>query len=102
MRYVLVLQWPASELDFDALVAMEDVLESGLDEAHGFVDGHDLGSGQMNIFVHTDTPLEAFADAARCLGSNARWKDIRAAFRPVEGERYEIVWPGTLEQFAVT
>jgi hypothetical protein len=103
MKFILVLQWPsASSDDYDALIAMEDTLETHLAEAHGFVDGHDFGSGEMNIFVHTDTPLEAFRDAQACLGSDPRWADLRAAYRPLDGDLYTVLWPETLEQFSVS
>lgn len=103
MQYILVLQWSAtSEADYDALIAMEDVLEGSLASAHGFVDGHDFGSGEMNIFVHTDLPLEAFANAAASLGADPRWADVRAAYRSAEGDRYEVLWPQTLQEFSVT
>ena len=35
------------------------VIEDGLGDV-GIVDGHDFGSGEMNIFVHTDNPKSAF------------------------------------------
>ena len=101
MQYVLVLQWPgSSESDFEALIEMEDQLESGL-AGHSFVDGHDFGSGEMNIFVETDDPASAFADAAAALGSSPRWTDLRAAYRAEAGEDYEIMWPETLREFSV-
>jgi hypothetical protein len=103
VKYILVLQWPgASEADFDALIAMEDLLEAALPEAHGFVDGHDFGAGQMNIFVHTDWPLEALRDAMTSLSPDPRWAGARAAYRPAEGDRYVLVWPATLEGFSVS
>lgn len=103
MQFILVLQWSAaSEADFDALVAMEDALESDLDESHGFVDGHDFGSGEMNIFVHTDRPLEAFRDAETSLGADPKWVDVRAAYRATDGDEYTVVWPETLQEFSVS
>jgi hypothetical protein len=60
MKYRLVLQWPAvSEADYDRLVCLEELIEGGLGDI-GIVDGHDIGSGEMNIFVHTDNPKAAF------------------------------------------
>ena len=51
MRHILVLQWPgSSEADFEELVKMEDELERSLSES-AIVDGHDFGSGEMNIFI---------------------------------------------------
>jgi hypothetical protein len=66
MQFILVLQWPAASLDdYDALIAMEDTLEGALAQGNGVVDGHDFGSGEMNIAIHTDAPLEAFGTRER-------------------------------------
>lgn len=103
MKYVLVLQWPGTcEADFDALIAIEDLLEANLPDAHGFVDGHDFGAGEMNIFVHTDRPLEAFQDAMTSLSPDPRWAGVRAAYRPADGDRYVVVWPKALSVFSVS
>lgn len=103
MKYILVLQWPAIyEADFDALISMEHQLEADLPDAHGFVDGHDFGQGEMNIFVHTDRPLEGFQDAMISLGSNPLWANVRAAYRLAGEDRYVVVWPKTLEVFSVS
>lgn len=102
-KYILVLQWPAtSEDDFDALVSMEDLLLSDLLDAYGVVDGHDFGSGEMNIFIETDQPLEAFQHARTSLGTDQRWASVRAAYRPVGEERYVVLWPKALEVFSVS
>ena len=103
MKYILVLQWPGiSESDYDELIAMEDRLEADLPFAHGFVDGHDFGSGEMNIFIHTDQPLDAFRDATVVLSGDPRWADVRAAYRPTEGNYFVLVWPETLLEFSVS
>lgn len=103
MQYVLVLQWPTeSETDYDALIAMEDAMEGALPAAHGFVDGHDFGAGEMNIFVHTDNPLEAFGDAMTSLSADPVWANVRAAYRPTDGDSYVVVWPETLQDFSVS
>jgi hypothetical protein len=102
-KYILILQWPATSVaDFDALISMEDLLESHLPAAHGVVDGHDFGAGEMNIFVQTERPLEAFQDAMTSLGPDPRWASVRAAYRPAHGDRYVVVWPKTLELFSVS
>ena len=101
MRYILVLQWPGSSAaDYDALVEMEDLLESALGDLAS-VDGHDFGSGEMNIFLETDRPVDAFSEVAAVLGNGPRWVDVRAAYRDATGERYEVLWPEALEQFSV-
>lgn len=100
--YFLVLQWPASsQSDYDALIDMEDQLESTLTTSTS-VDGHDFGSGEMNIFLLTEDPAASFADVAAALGASPRWADLRAAYREASGEDYEILWPPTLRGFSVT
>jgi hypothetical protein len=103
VRYLLVLQWAAgAEADYDALIEMESTLERSMPAAHGDVDGHDYGSGEMNLFICTDEPLLAFEDARAALREDPRWRDVRAAYRPADGDRYVILWPATLQQFEVT
>ncbi|WP_203338307.1 hypothetical protein [Nocardioides limicola] len=103
MEFILVLQWPtASEADYDALIAMEYALETDLAEAHGYVDGHDFGSGEMNLFIHTDLPLDAFRDAQASLGADSRWAAVRAAYRATDGDEYTVVWPVMLQDFSVS
>ena len=101
MRYILILQWPGdSEADFDALISMEKQVENALGLGAS-VDGHDFGSGEMNIFVETDRPTEAFADAAKALRKSPRWGELRAAYREAQGGPYEILWPQGLREFSV-
>lgn len=103
MQFILVLQWPAgSESDYDALLVMEDALEAGLEAAHGFVDGHEFGSGEMNIFVYTDLPFDAFEDARASLSFYPRWAEVRAAFRPIDSDLFTVMWPETLKEFSVS
>ena len=102
MQYILVLQWPgASESDYQALIDMEDLLEGALPGGHGVVDGHDFGVGEMNIFIDTDSPVEAFADVKAALAENPRWPDARAAYRRIDGEDFEVLCPEGLELFSV-
>ena len=80
MQYILVLQWPASSrADYDALIEMEDQLHGAVG-SDGTVDGHDFGSGEMNIFVFTDEPVETFAAAQAELGRDSRWSEVQAAY----------------------
>lgn len=103
MKYILVLQWPVtSEDDYDELIAMEDLLEENLPGAHGFVDGHDFGATEMNIFIRSDLPLTAFQDAMTSLGPSTRWTDVRSAYRRAREDRYVVVWPKTLKAFSVS
>jgi hypothetical protein len=101
MRYILVLQWPTgSETDFHELVSMEEMLNGALGR-YAAVDGHDFGSGEMNIFIETDQPAKAFADVESALRESPRWGDLRAAYREALGDVYQILWPQSLREFSV-
>jgi hypothetical protein len=92
MRYQLVLQFPASsDEDFEWLVRLEDELINLFGSQHQ-VDGHDFGSGEMNIFIHTDLPKDAFEQAKAVL-SKKSLKNVRAAFRELRRDKYTVIWP---------
>jgi hypothetical protein len=89
----LVIQFPeAAFWDFDAMVRFEDSLCEVLGERHD-VDGHDIGSGEVNFFVFTDDPRAALAEIQEGLGDRFRHPGPRAAARLVDGEDYELLWP---------
>ena len=92
MIYQLVLQFDASSIeDFDRGIEIEDKIINALGNAHD-VDGHDFGSGEMNIFIHTDEPKEAF----KILKANVLpnfLKEVKAAFRELSSENYTVLWP---------
>ena len=59
MKYQLVLQWlGASTADYDRLISLEEAIRDGVGDMD-IVDGHDFGSGEMNIFIHTANPKSA-------------------------------------------
>jgi len=101
MKYQVVLQFTAASMDdFDRLVALEDCL---IEELDGFatVDGHDFGSGEFNIFILTDDPIESFDKAHRIVANQEIPNAMRSAYRQVEGEDYLILWPSSLKEFKV-
>jgi len=58
--YQLVFQLPGvSQLDFEEMIGLEEELTSAIGDL-GQVDGHDMGHGEMNIFVHTESPIRLF------------------------------------------
>ncbi len=102
MKYQLVLQWPASAIkDYDAMIEVEDALLEKLSDENE-VDGHDAGSGEMNIFILTDNPKKAFDEVRGILGSRDFWVDARVAYRDVAGNKYTVIWPKDLSEFKVT
>ena len=51
------------------------------------------GAVTTNFFVYTDAPLAAFNQVRKYLGANKVEKNLRVAFREVEGEAYINLWP---------
>lgn len=101
MKYQLVLQWPASSIqDYDTLIAIEEVLNEQLD--HGSeVDGHDVGSGEINIFIHTNDPTKTFKAVEVLIGLRGFWTDSRVAYRELAGSNYVVIWPNDLNKFNI-
>jgi hypothetical protein len=101
MKYQLVLQWPASSIkDYDEMIWVEEALISELGNL-ALVDGHDAGSGEVNIFLFTDDPNRAFLEIKRVLGSKDFLVGLKAAFRERTGSEYTIIWPPGLTTFSV-
>jgi hypothetical protein len=93
MKFQVVLQWPASSTnDFDRMTEIEDLLADKL-SAENEVDGHDFGSQEMNIFVHTDDPQRTFKEIQNILSVHGFRVDARIAYRRVGGTEYSVLWP---------
>jgi hypothetical protein len=102
MKYLLVLQRPATSIaDYDAMIQIEDALIEKLC-VENEVDGHDAGSGEMNIFIRTDSPERAFNQVKAILGSHDYWVDARVAYREIGGNDYTILWPKDLSELKVS
>lgn len=102
MRYQLVLQWPAKSIDdYDTMIEIENVL-SGKLSGDSEVDGHDAGTGEMNIFIHTNEPVGAFTEVKAALGTRDFWVDARVAYREIAKSEYTILWPKDLTNFIVS
>lgn len=98
----LVIQFPeAAFSNFDDLVAYEDSLCEALGDRHE-VDGHDLGSGEVNFFVFTDDPEGAVAKIRDAEDGLLAHRDVRAAARLVEGQDFRPLWPvGDTKDFTI-
>lgn len=101
MKYQLVLQWPASSIkDYDTVIDIEETLEDSLDNGSE-VDGHDAGSGQMNIFIHTNNPRVCFKAIQASIGTRDFWVDARVAYRESQGSSYTVLWPEDSFEFEI-
>lgn len=100
MTAQVVLQFSASEdVDsYDKLIQFEEALISLLGEG-AEVDGHDFGAGEMNVFILTEDPISTFAVVQQTDRSIRPSQDMRAAYRPIDGEDYVCLWPPELTQF---
>jgi len=67
----------------------------------GIVDGHDFGSGEMNVFVHTDSPKLAFEKIRSFLSAGGNMREMKAGFRAFEEDNYTAVYPKGLKRFSV-
>ena len=103
MKYQLVLQFPDRWLwGFHFLVRLEDQLIRILGSSAD-VDGHDCGSGEMNIFIYTDDPVGTFQRIRPVLARKWWLKISAAAYREVDGEDYTVIWPeGSSKPFHIT
>jgi hypothetical protein len=102
MRTQLVLQFgiDGDSDRFDRLIGFEEVLSSVVGPM-AEVDGHDFGSGEMNIFILTVDPIATFALVQQTDESIRPSKDMKAAYRLIDREDYVCLWPPELSHFRV-
>lgn len=93
MDYQLVLQFKGNTIqDFDSLVTLEEDLQRVV-EPIAEVDGHDLGSGEINIFVLTADPVATFERAKTLLAGASLLNKVGSAYRDFRSDRYIVIWP---------
>jgi hypothetical protein len=102
MEYLLVLQLPSSSPgDNDLLLSLEEATRESIGD-YGTVDGHDIGSGEMNIFLFTGNPKLAF-ERIKTIRSvtDHMMSDMKVGFREIGEGEYTPIYPGDLKHFAV-
>ncbi len=101
MKYQLVIQFPENLYgDIEWIATIEDRLIEALDTAE--VDGHDIGSGQVNIFIYTNDPVLIFDKVKFVLETeHIPLSDIKVAYRDVSAETYTCLWPEGLTSFII-
>ncbi len=101
MKYQLVIQFP-EELygDLEWIAEFEDRLDESIADAE--VDGHDIGSGEVNIFIHTNNPDNTFQVSKNILEEESvDLGNITIAYREISGNHYIPLWPENLVDFKV-
>ncbi len=92
-KYQLVLQLPGTtQQDFDVLVGLEESVADALDDTPHEVDGHDFGSGTMNIFIDTNDLAAAFSLVKAGINL-ADYPMLKAGYRSFEEDDYHLIWP---------
>lgn len=103
MQYQLVLQFSGEAFDdLGAVTALEEALRSVLADS-AIVDGHNVGTDEVNIFIHTHDPADSFSRCKYVLHASDYLQSLTAAFREVEGQTYTVLWPeGSTKPFVIT
>lgn len=66
------------------------------------VDGHDIGSGQMNIFIFTDSPNDTLNEVLRILNDDKKiTSEMKVAYHEVSNDHFVCLWPKNLTEFSV-
>jgi hypothetical protein len=93
VMYQLVLQFRTDQsFEFETLVAIEERLIQVLG-ASAEVDGHDVGSGEANVFIRTRSPGQTFEVIKPVLSELGLLERVNAAYRNVSEEDYAVIWP---------
>ena len=83
------------------MLALEDELIENLDYDVVLLDGHDAGSGEMNLFLFTNLPAAAFEHIKPIVAKHSLLEQSTAAYRPTDGEDFVPLWPEGLQTFEV-
>ncbi len=93
MDYQLVIKFWRKSLEDEGFLA---TIERDLKEALGgaaTVDGYDVSPREINLFLLTADPRQAFRRAREVLEKSGIQHGVSAAFRLVGGARFTSLWP---------
>ncbi|QDV25847.1 hypothetical protein Q31a_41750 [Aureliella helgolandensis] len=93
MQHQVVFQFPGTFFaKHNDLLAFKQKLADSMPKTCD-VNGYDAGSGTINFFVYTDSPLAALKHFRTYLGTNMVEKHLRVSYRNVDGDTYTNLWP---------
>jgi hypothetical protein len=82
------------------MLRWEEEMIKGLGD-FGEVDGHDMGAGEMNIFVLTDQPQAAFDRIKVLIGAEEFMRELKVAYREIGKSQFTIIHPPGLTRFTI-
>ncbi len=102
MEYLLVFQLPSTSSlnEYDMLIAIEESIRESIGD-FATVDGHDIGSGEMNIFLFTENPKLAFEQIKRMPSVVAHIVEMKVGYREINEDEYTPLYPEGLQKFEV-
>jgi hypothetical protein len=100
MKYQFVIQFSEELHDnLEWISEIENRLDASLVDS--VVDGHDVGSGQVNIYIHTDNAISTFEIVKNMLKEGNSLDNAKIAYREINGDNYVCLWPTDLINFKV-
>jgi|SRR5580700_9311377 hypothetical protein len=101
MEYLLVLQLPPSSSlgEYDLGISLESI-RAGIGD-FATADGHDIGSGEMNIFFFNEKPKLTFERIDVRPSVANHMSNMKVGYREVAEDEYTPLYPEGLLQFAV-
>ncbi|MCC5792420.1 MAG: hypothetical protein JJT82_07430 [Legionellaceae bacterium] len=102
IKYQLVIQFPEELFEeIDEIADLEDRLDESLFDAE--VDGHDIGSGEINLFIHTHHAVTTYEIVKNILEAESiNLKYVNIAYREIGSKPYIALWPKNLEILSVS
>jgi hypothetical protein len=93
MDYQLVVKFWRKSLDDENFVAtIQDELKEALGES-AVLDGYDISSKEINLFVITPDPKHSFRRLKTVIENRGTLRGVSAAYRLVGGARFSSIWP---------
>lgn len=93
MDYQLVIKfWRKSLGDIAAFAAIQDELKDALGTT-ATLDGYDVNTREINLFVVTPDPKQSFRRLKTVLESRGLLQGVSAASRLVGGAQFTSIWP---------
>jgi len=101
VTHQLVFQFESITVqDYDRLIALSEKIGEAL--PHGAIlDGHDVGLGEFNIFIHTKRPKAHFGPIREIIAKVHPELAFAAGYRALEDDEYLVLWPPSSTKFSV-